>query len=494
MDDRRFDAVARALATGTSRRRALKAILGGIAGGLGLRPAPAMPAQVLPPEPTPPSFANQRGVIAFDCVSRRDPACIATGHTPDDQSSFPRVTVQVHNERAFWIGIAEHDADRDVAIVATGQPPDYAAYGLIAPDQDATYTIDFAADRTSAIAFVVDGTKPGPVICTLLQYAIETALDAKNVISVLKLDPGELGDHIAEALVEVVTADKLAQLHRTTPCFAAVRDRSLPQLQACFQNPLFQETAQDIVAKLVTPHTFGDVKSLLLTGCQFAFSNPAWIFACKLLPVADLLTKFADIYQGWATHTLAGNVQFLGYVTGRPHPAVPGGFWIAPADGSTVVTPTIPFAAEAKPSRAGDPAIAKVEFTVAAPAAPGQPPTWQVACTAPRPATGDVYRCEAAPADLGLVPGPLTVSFDVYDRGNYHNLAPNGTRTITWSPPTPPTPPTPPAPPAPTAPTPAADCGGQCGIFQKCCGTVCGCDAQMAAVVPFYCPDGALRC
>jgi hypothetical protein len=120
VDGQRFDAIAKRLASGVSRRTVAKALAGtALTGAIPLaavadrvrgrvfRPLgdPAA-AQVVTPEPTMPSFAGTRGVLPVDYVSNADPNVpgLASGHVEDD-SRFPAATVRVQNDRDFWLAI-----------------------------------------------------------------------------------------------------------------------------------------------------------------------------------------------------------------------------------------------------------------------------------------------------------------------------------------------------------------------------------------------------
>lgn len=117
-----------------------------------------------------------------------------------------------------------------------------------------------------------------------------------------------------------------------------------------------------------------------------------------------------------------------------PAAATPGGTWISPADGSQQVM-TIHAAAHAYPSKAADPAIDHVDFTVWWPALGSKSGPWKTACTVPSPTSGDEYSCDFDPLDLGAPAGQLWLSFDVYDTAGGSNLSPNGERTVDWTPP-----------------------------------------------------------
>ena len=173
--------------------------------------------------------------------------------------------------------------------------------------------------------------------------------------------------------------------------------------------------------------------------------------------------------QGWVIQpSTQGAGSVISWMTTRPVSSQqptpntptstikPGGLWISPPspNNGDTVTDVIHFAAHAYPTNPGDPAIAKVNFTVSSQG------SWKVACTASPPATGDVFSCDANLKDLGVSYGQIQVSFDVYDQAGNVNLAPNGVHTLTYAPspgvtPVPPTPiPPTPMPPTPVPPTP----------------------------------------
>lgn len=105
---------------------------------------------------------------------------------------------------------------------------------------------------------------------------------------------------------------------------------------------------------------------------------------------------------------------------------LPGGVWIQPTQGQ-IVSDALQFSAHAYPTKFSDPLIDHVNFTISAGG------SWMIACTA-TPMSSDAFTCAANLPQLGLSPGLLQVSFDVYDRGGNYNLAPQGTRTITYAP------------------------------------------------------------
>lgn len=108
----------------------------------------------------------------------------------------------------------------------------------------------------------------------------------------------------------------------------------------------------------------------------------------------------------------------------------PGGGWISPL-GKTVKS-SIYFAAYAYPTHDGEPEIDHVNFTLYWQGA--DPRKWVIACVARKPLKKDTYSCTADLRVLGVPPGQITVSFDVYDRQGNHNNAPNGPHTVTYAP------------------------------------------------------------
>ena len=108
----------------------------------------------------------------------------------------------------------------------------------------------------------------------------------------------------------------------------------------------------------------------------------------------------------------------------------PGGAWITPT-GSTAGD-VIHFAAYAYPTSKGDPEIDHVNFTMYWQGV--DPRTWKVVCVAYTPISKDVYACDANLRLLGATPGPIIISFDVYDRQGNVNFAPNGKHHLNYVP------------------------------------------------------------
>ena len=168
------------------------------------------------------------------------------------------------------------------------------------------------------------------------------------------------------------------------------------------------------------------------------FRWPAGLVGLGVTTLVALGTAFLV----WTTATAARGVPTRADVAAapvstQPQPPTasaasvrPGGVWLTP-DHGTVITRQVPFAARAYPTNRGDPAIESVEFTVSW---EGRPGPWLVACRLSAPAYDDVYACTWDPTQSRVPAGPVRVSFDVYDQAGNKNLAPHGTRTLTYSP------------------------------------------------------------
>lgn len=110
----------------------------------------------------------------------------------------------------------------------------------------------------------------------------------------------------------------------------------------------------------------------------------------------------------------------------------PGGVWIAPNATNAMVGDVVHFAAYAYPTHQGDPTIDYVNFTMYWPGV--DPRVWKIVCKVRVPTAKDLYACDVNLRALGVVPGPITVSFDVYDRQGHVNFAPNGEHHLIYVP------------------------------------------------------------
>jgi hypothetical protein len=113
-----------------------------------------------------------------------------------------------------------------------------------------------------------------------------------------------------------------------------------------------------------------------------------------------------------------------------PSTIIPGGGWISPT--SSIVHSQIIFVAYAYPTHEGDPTIDHVNFTLYWQGV--DPRRWVIGCVARKPLRQDIFSCTVDLHALSAPSGMIRISFDVYDRQGNHNNAPNGTRTVTYSP------------------------------------------------------------
>lgn len=106
-----------------------------------------------------------------------------------------------------------------------------------------------------------------------------------------------------------------------------------------------------------------------------------------------------------------------------PPPTVLSGTWVAPKDGANLTTSALTLSA--KPSVTPTSlALTKVAFSI----------TWgtttKTACSATKADSGGTWSCTLDLTRLGVTPGPLTLSFDVYDGAGDVARSPAGTRTV----------------------------------------------------------------
>jgi hypothetical protein len=112
--------------------------------------------------------------------------------------------------------------------------------------------------------------------------------------------------------------------------------------------------------------------------------------------------------------------------TSTPTPVtapVLSGAWVAPADGAKLTTSVLTLSA--KPTVTPTTlAVTKVAFSIA------WGSTTKAVCSATKADSGGVWSCTLDLARLGVTPGPLTLSFDVYDTAGDAARSPAGTRTV----------------------------------------------------------------
>jgi Papain-like cysteine protease AvrRpt2 len=149
--------------------------------------------------------------------------------------------------------------------------------------------------------------------------------------------------------------------------------------------------------------------------------------------------RTADAFQqAWGTNKpWASPYQYLDVVPGHATTppaagALPGGIWIAPADGSQNPW-VIDAAVHAYPAKTGDPAIDHVDFTIWWPELGPKTGPWKTACSITKPTSGDQYDCPVDPGNLGAPVGKVWLSFDVFDKAGGSTLSPNGERAVEWT-------------------------------------------------------------
>ena len=147
---------------------------------------------------------------------------------------------------------------------------------------------------------------------------------------------------------------------------------------------------------------------------------------------ADLTYSAANgvaLLQGnWNASSCGGGSLNLAMREGVSGAIKPSGTWLFPKqNGVTIRDNWLHLAAIAHSTHQGDPGIDHVNFTAWWPGV--NPTTWYIppTCSVYHPTAGtrDIYECDW---NLAHVPnGPLSISFDVYDKRGHKNLAPQGT-------------------------------------------------------------------
>lgn len=116
-----------------------------------------------------------------------------------------------------------------------------------------------------------------------------------------------------------------------------------------------------------------------------------------------------------------------------PRETVPGGIWVQPRNGASFAR-SVNFAAHIYSANPDGPPIKYAIFTAWWPeVGPGR---WAKVCEVRRAVADDVYKCtwNFHWHSRRVAPGPVKISFDVYDTAGKRNLAPNGVHTIYYSP------------------------------------------------------------
>jgi hypothetical protein len=278
--------------------------------------APAR-AQVVTPDPSPPSFANQQFVIVSDNTTNPgegNPATFATGELPDS-AAYPVTTVRVHNhtgdvgEQRFWLSVRIRQQDTGVDVVPE---EGYAQMGLIAPGGDAIYTVTFPDTPSARVEFEVDGSTDEAVMLTMLQFALEAGFTAADLTG--------LGGHDAEIgrdLAEVVAEQYLADLPTLVPCVNAVasvqrglddQEQFERDLQGCLESPIWQASVDQVLTRAAKRDWFQ--QSLNLAGKAI----PQVGATLKTVKAGQFATQLWTMYETFHPEVpgaMVGTVAFL---------------------------------------------------------------------------------------------------------------------------------------------------------------------------------------
>ncbi len=109
-----------------------------------------------------------------------------------------------------------------------------------------------------------------------------------------------------------------------------------------------------------------------------------------------------------------------------------GGTWVMPTAGTRLTSSTTTLSARPTGDGPGGTTITKVVFSGAWPGS-----TRTVMCKANRPADSGEWRCRADLLALGVPPGKVTFTFDVYGEGVPAARTPDGRRRVTYAVPPP---------------------------------------------------------
>lgn len=286
--------------------------------GVSLRPwAGEARAQVVTPDPSPPSFENQRFVIGSDNISNPaegNPPTFATA-VVDDPNAFPVASVKVRNyegfagDQRFWLSVRVTQQDPGVEVAPE---PGYAEMGLIAPGGDAAYTVTFPESGSAQAAFEVDGGTDEAALLTVLQFALDAGFAAADLTGL-----GSHDQEIGLELVQVVAEQYLADLPSFVPCANAVAavQRGMPDqqqfardVQGCLESPVWQASVDQVLARVAERDWFQ--QSLDLAGAAL----PAVGVALKTVKAEQFVAQVWGMYQKFHPEipgAMVGTVVFM---------------------------------------------------------------------------------------------------------------------------------------------------------------------------------------
>lgn len=194
------------------------------------------------------------------------------------------------------------------------------------------------------------------------------------------------------------------------------------------------KTAKIVVSKPVMEtdgyyYYDGIEENIAYKGAVEHTSNQAWVY--PYYPAANL---DPGGYYAWRFDPV--KAARLGYIGGTPGTTTikPSGEWMPPSpqDGTMLIDNVLHLAATAYPTQKTDPEIQTVHFTLEVNG------KWTIICSPTEPSkSGSVYTCDVDLKQFNFLAGnmqALRVSFDVVDKEQNVNLAPNGVHTIFYTP------------------------------------------------------------
>ena len=163
---------------------------------------------------------------------------------------------------------------------------------------------------------------------------------------------------------------------------------------------------------------------ILVAACAAASTSPSPSPPLAAPGATSPQVTLAPASQSSATPTPAAQR------TGAPTSAalILGGTWVTPKAGARLTSYTTTLSARPTASGPGVTTFTKVVFSATRAGA-----TKAVMCTASRPADSGAWTCQANLLALGVPPGKVTFSFDVYGEGMPVARAPAGPRLVTYA-------------------------------------------------------------
>jgi hypothetical protein len=170
------------------------------------------------------------------------------------------------------------------------------------------------------------------------------------------------------------------------------------------------------------------VAIVVLSACGLASTAPSRSPALATVPPTPSATIAASMLAS-PSHASATQSS-IAEPTDAPTPTalVLGGSWVLPKAGAKLTSYTTTLSARATASGPGVTTFTKVVFVGSWPGT-----TEAVMCTVTTPADSEAWSCRADLVALGVPPGKVTFSFDVYGEGVPVTRAPAGPRHVTYA-------------------------------------------------------------